>query len=81
MKNWYLVVTDVSDKNVKNWNRMQNAEEFGGILSMSGIRMYAIIMKFDFVRIFLQRVKYWYEICDVLVPIIRVQCKIGTNSC
>ena len=22
MKNWYLIVTDVSDKTVKNWNRM-----------------------------------------------------------
>ena len=25
MKNWYLIVTDVSDKTVKNRNRMQNA--------------------------------------------------------
>ena len=27
--NWYLVVTDVSDKNVKNWNQMQNGADLG----------------------------------------------------
>ena len=27
MKNWYLIVTDTSDKTVKNWNRMQNVAE------------------------------------------------------
>ena len=26
----WLIVTDVSDKNVKNWNRMQNAADWGG---------------------------------------------------
>ena len=33
MKNWYLIVTDVSET-VENWNRMQNAADFGGILPM-----------------------------------------------
>ena len=41
MKNWYLIFTDVSDKTVKNWNRVQNAaalvvfyyyEEYGCLL-------------------------------------------------
>ena len=30
MKNWCLIVTDVSDKIMKNWNGMQNAADFGG---------------------------------------------------
>ena len=34
MKNWYFIVTDISYKTVENWNRMQNAADFGGILSM-----------------------------------------------
>ena len=42
MKNWYLIVTDDRDKTAKNWNRMQNAADLRGILSMLGIRMYAI---------------------------------------
>ena len=28
-KNWGLIVTDVSDKTVNNWNRMQNAADWG----------------------------------------------------
>ena len=31
MKNCNLIVTDVSDKTVKNWNRMKNAAELRGI--------------------------------------------------
>ena len=27
-----------------------------------------------------QNVKYWYEICDVLVPILHALRRIGTNS-
>ena len=42
IKNWYLIATYVSDKTVKNWNRMRNAADLGGILFMLGIRMYAI---------------------------------------
>ena len=34
VKNWYFIVTDVIGKTVKNWNRMQNAADLGGILSM-----------------------------------------------
>ena len=30
MKNWYFIVTDVSEKTVKNWNRMQISAYFGG---------------------------------------------------
>ena len=33
-ENWDIIVIYVSDKTVKNWNRMQNAADFGGILSM-----------------------------------------------
>ena len=29
VKNWYLIVTGVSDKIVENWNRMQNAADLG----------------------------------------------------
>ena len=55
VKNWYqiiahmryFIVTDVSDKTMKNWNRMQNQgqkdpgkmQQIRGILSMRGIRM------------------------------------------
>ena len=42
VKNWYLIFTYVSDKTVKNENRVQNAADLGGILSMLGISMYAI---------------------------------------
>ena len=41
--NWNLIVTDVSDKTEKNWNRMQNAADLGGTLSMWRMRMYARI--------------------------------------
>ena len=37
-------------------------------------------MKFDYVRISLTREKYWYEIRDVLVPILHALLRIGTNS-
>ena len=37
-------------------------------------------MQFDFVRIFSQSVRYWYEICNALVPIFHVLWGIGTNS-
>ena len=36
-------------------------------------------MKFDFVLISHIRVRYWYEIRDVSVPIFHVLCGIGTN--
>ena len=31
INNWYLIDTYASDKTVDNWNRMQNAADFGGI--------------------------------------------------
>ena len=84
VKNWYLIVTDVSDKTMKNWDRMLNAADFfrggGGILSMWGIRIYAL---WNWLRAyFSQSVRYWYETCDVLVhvPIFHVLWGIGTNS-
>ena len=49
VKNWYLIVTDVSDKTVKNLNRMQNAADLGCSLSRNA---HACFMKFDLVRIF-----------------------------
>ena len=49
VKNWYLIVTDVSDKTVKNWNRMQNATDLGCSLSRNA---HACFMKFFLVRIF-----------------------------
>ena len=49
VKNWYLIVTDVSDQNVKNWNRMQTAAD----LFFNNVRYTRVCyMKFDFVRIF-----------------------------
>ena len=64
-ENWCFIVTDVSDKTVKNWNRMQNVAAWGGaILSMIGIRMYAI----------------WHLPTCVQVPIFRALWVIGTNS-
>ena len=42
--------------------------------------MHDCYMKFDYVRISLTREKYWYEIRDVLVPILHALWGIGTNS-
>ena len=42
VKNWYLIITDASNKTVKDWNRMQNATDLEGFFLMCGIRMYAI---------------------------------------
>ena len=55
-----IIVTDVSDKIVKNSNRTQNAaEEYACMPYEIRLRVY-----------FLPSVIYWYEICDVLVPIL-----------
>ena len=54
---------------VKNWNRMQNAAAFGGYF-IDVRNMNDCYMKFDYVRISITREKYWYEIRDVLVPIL-----------
>ena len=54
-KNRYLdtIVTDISNKDVKNWNRMQNAENWGwGAFYQCEEYVLVCYMKFDFVRIF-----------------------------
>ena len=51
---------------------------FGGILYMWGIRMYVTWNLTPCV--FFTSVRYWYEICDVLVPIFYVLRGIDTNS-
>ena len=61
---------------MKNWNRMQNAAALGrgggggGGYFIDVRNMHDCYMKFDYVRISLTREKYWYEIRDVLVPIL-----------
>ena len=62
-----LVVTDVSDKTVKNWNRMQNAADLEGVFYQSDAYAYMLYRAY-----FSQSVRYWYEICDVLVPIFHM---------
>ena len=42
--------------------------------------MHDCYMKFDYVRISFTREKYWYEIRDVLVPILHALLGFGTNS-
>ena len=56
---------------------MQNAAALGGGGGGGGYfidvrNMHDCYMKFDYVRISLTREKYWYEIRDVLVPILPV---------
>ena len=67
VKNWNSIVTNVSVKTVKNWNRMQNAADLGGILSMWEIGMYAILNMTSCV---------FFTKCEILV---RNMCHIGTN--
>ena len=49
MKNWYLLVTDVSDKNVKNWNRMQNATDLR-VFFVNVMNTHVYYMKIDFTK-------------------------------
>ena len=78
VKNWYLIVTDVSHKTLKNWNRMQNAADSGVFYQCEE---YACMLYEIWLRAyFSQSVRYWYEICDALVPIFHVLWGIGTNS-
>ena len=52
---------------VKNWNRMQNAADLGVFYQCEE---YACMLHIISLRVhFLQSVKYWYEMRDVLVPI------------
>ena len=59
---------------VKNWNRLQSAADFGCILSM-GCMLHIISLS----ALISQNVKYWFEICDDLVPIFHAFRRIGTN--
>ena len=58
---------------------MQNAADLWYIFSMWK-NTHECFMKYDYVRISLTRERYWYEICDVLVPILYALWVIGTNS-
>ena len=71
MKNWYLIVTDASDKTVKNWNRMQNAADLGVLYQCEE---YACML---YRAYFSQTVRYWYEIYDVLVPMFHQTFTLG----
>ena len=54
---------------------------FGGyFINVRDTHVCYIYTKFDFVRFFPQSVRYWYEICDLLVPIFHVLWGICTNS-
>ena len=54
---------------MKNWNRMQNAAALGAYF-IDVRNMHDCYRQFDYMRISLTREKYWYEIRDVLVPIL-----------
>ena len=59
---------------VKNWNRLQNAADLGEggggyFISVTNTKCY---IKFDFLRVSHIRVRYWYEIRDILIPIFHV---------
>ena len=69
-KKWYWIVTDVSDKTVNNWNRKQNAADFGVFYQREE---YACVLYEIWLRAhFSQSERYWFEICDihVLLPIL-----------
>ena len=73
----YLSESTTCAMRVKNWNRMQNAAAFGGYL-IDVSNMNDGYIEFDYVRISLTCEKYWYEIRDVLVPILHTVLEIGT---
>ena len=54
-----IIVTDVSDKTVKNWNRMQNSADLGVFYQSTEYvcTLYEILLR----AYFSQSVKYWYE--------------------
>ena len=75
VNNWYLIVTDVSDKTLKN----AKCSSFRGhFINLRNMHVCYII--FDCVHIFLQSVRYRYEICDVLISIFHVLGGICTDS-
>ena len=55
---------------VKNWNRMQNAPDLGVFYKCEKYSLMLHIISLG--ALFSQNVKYWYEICDVLVSIFHV---------
>ena len=57
---------------------MQKAAFGGYLIDVSNMNDGYI--EFDYVRISLTCEKYWYEIRDVLVPILHIVLGIGTNS-
>ena len=58
---------------MKNLNRMQNAEDLGVFYRCEDC---ACILHIISLRAKIsQNVKYWYEICDVLVPIFKTCCE------
>ena len=61
---------------MKNWNRLQNAADFGCFYRCEDCAcvLHIILLRAQIT----QNVKYWYEICDVLVPILHA--RIGTIS-
>ena len=78
MKNWYLIVIYVSKNFVC---KMQQTR--GGVHFINMRNTHTCYMKFDFVRI-LQSVRYWYEMYDVLVPILNsvkfMKCEIRGST-
>ena len=62
---------------VKLWYACEELESNAKYSSFVGYfidvrNMHDCYMKFDYVRIFLRGEKYWYEIRDILVPILHV---------
>ena len=53
---------------LKNWNRLQNAADFGCYYRCEdcATMLHIISLRAQIS----QNAKYWYEICDVLVPIL-----------
>ena len=70
---------------IKLWYACEELESNAKCSSFEGYfidvrNMYDCYMKFDYVHISHTREKYWYEIRDVLVPILHALWGIGTNA-
>ena len=70
---------------IKLWYACEELESNAKFSSFVGYfidvrNLHDCYMKFDYVRISLTRKKYWYEIRDVLVPILHALWGISTNS-
>ena len=53
---------------MKNWNRLQNAADLGFFYRCEDCA--CMLHIFSLRAQISQNVKYWYEICDILVPIL-----------